>query len=93
MTGDVIVKPLVTEKSNDQRKHHKYAFRVHSGATKRDVREEVARLFNVKPVKCNIITVSRKPKRLRFRSGYTASWKKAIVTLSADQTISIFEGA
>ena len=50
------------------------------------------RLFKVKPVSCNIINVPRKPKRVRYRRGYTAAWKKAIVTLPGDQSIDIFEG-
>ena len=92
MPGEIIIEPLVTEKSNSLRGSHKYSFRVNSRATKQQVLAEVRRLFDVKPVRCNIINVPRKPKRVRYRRGYTASWKKAIVTLSGDQTIEIFEG-
>ena len=92
MTGEIILEPLVTEKSNLLRESRKYSFRVDSRASKHQVLAEVRRLFNVKPVGCNIINVSRKPKRVRYRRGYTASWKKAIVTLSGDQTIEMFEG-
>lgn len=93
MSGEIILEPLVTEKSNSLRESRKYTFRVDRRATKRQVLVEVRRLFDVKPVSCNIINVPRKPKRVRYRRGYTAAWKKAIVTLSSDQTIDIFEGA
>lgn len=93
MSGEIILNPLVTEKSNSLRESNQYSFRVDPRATKRQVLMEVRRLFEVNPVRCNIINVSRKPKRVRFRRGYTAAWKKAIVTLSRGQTIDIFEGA
>lgn len=92
MTGEIILEPLVTEKSNLLRQSRKYSFRVDSRASKHQVLAEVRRLFSVDPVGCNIINVSRKPKRVRYRRGYTASWKKAIVTLSGEQTIEMFEG-
>ena len=92
MIGEVILEPLVTEKSNALRESRKYSFRVDPRACKYEVLAEVRRLFGVKPVSCNIINVPRKPKRVRYRRGYTAAWKKAIVTLSGDQTIEIFEG-
>jgi len=50
-------------------------------------------LFSVHPVSCNIMNVKGKPKRGRAQAGYTASWKKAIVTLEKGEKISIFEGA
>ncbi len=92
MAGEIILEPLVTEKSNALRASRKYSFRVDPRASKHQVLDEVRRLFKVKPVSCNIINVSRKPKRIRYRRGYTAAWKKAIVTLPGDQTIDIFEG-
>ena len=92
MAGEIILEPLVTEKSNSLREAGKYSFRVDPRASKQQVLAEVRRLFDVKQVRCNIINVPRKPKRVRYRRGYTASWKKAIVTLSGDQTIEIFEG-
>jgi large subunit ribosomal protein L23 len=49
--------------------------------------------FGVHPVACNIIIVKRKPKRVRYQPGYTASWKKAIVTLRPGEVIQAFEGA
>ncbi len=89
----VIIAPVVTEKTNVMRENHKYVFRVDSRANKMQVMKAVRDLFGVHPVSCNVITVSRKPKRVRYREGYTSSWKKAIITLRPEEKITIFEGA
>jgi large subunit ribosomal protein L23 len=89
----VIIEPVVTEKTNILREAHQYAFRVDSRANKLQIMKAVAKQFNVHPLKCNVITVRPKPKRLRYRAGLTASWKKAIVTLPAEEKIAVFEGA
>ena len=93
MRSDILIAPVVTEKSNEQRGARKYAFRVDARANKLQITEAVRATFGVHPVKCNIITVARKPKRLRFRAGHRSGWKKAIVTLAPGETIQIFEGA
>jgi large subunit ribosomal protein L23 len=89
----VIIEPLLTEKSNRMRETHKYAFRVDPRANKLEIRAAIEELFEVHPVKCTVLNVRGKPKRVRYRQGYTSSWKKAIVTLPANETIGIFEGA
>lgn len=89
----IIIEPLLTEKSNMLREQGKYSFVVDPRANKPMVMQAVSELFHVHPVSCTIINVGGKPRRLRFRSGYTSSWKKAIVTLKADEKIQIFEGA
>lgn len=89
----VIIEPIVTEKSNLARERNKYTFRVDSRANKIQVMQAVRSLFNVHPVKCSIIWVKRKPKRVRFQPGYTSSWKKAIVSLRPGEVIQVFEGA
>ncbi|TFH05674.1 MAG: 50S ribosomal protein L23 [Spirochaetales bacterium] len=89
----VIIEPLLTEKTNQLREEHKYAFRVSPRANKLQVRAAVETLFNVHPINCNIMNVKGKPKRVRYRKGYTSSWKKAVVTLPASESIGIFEGA
>ena len=89
----IIIKPLLTEKSNRLREVHKYAFRVDSRANKIQIRTAIEELFNVHPISCTVSNVKRKPKRVRYRKGYTSSWKKAIVTLPPNETIGIFEGA
>jgi len=94
MTNEsVIIAPVLTEKSNILREKGKYVFRVDQKANKHQVSEAVRKLFDVHPVSCNIINVSRKPKRTRNRAGFTASWKKAIVTLAKGEKITVFEGA
>ena len=90
---DIILKPIITEKSNDLTDDKKYTFKVASGATKPEIAKAVEELFGVKVACVNTINVKRKPKRLRYSTGYTAAWKKAIVTLKADsKTIEFFEG-
>ena len=93
MRSDILLEPVVTEKSNQQREAHKYTFKVDARANKHQILTAVRDLFGVTPLKCNIINVARKPKRLRHRPGHRASWKKAIVTLSPTDTIRVFEGA
>ena len=95
----VILKPLLTEKSNLLRegKSKKYAFRVDARANKFQIRKAVEALFNVKTTNCHIINVIGKKKSLGMRGGrrtpgVTSSWKKAYVTLVADQKIEKFEG-
>ena len=90
---DIIIEPLLTEKSNILREQNKYMFRVDPRANKLQVMSAVRALFDVHPVSCNIVNVKRKPKRVRYQKGYTASWKKAVVTLRENERISLFEGA
>ncbi|MFP4010083.1 MAG: 50S ribosomal protein L23 [Spirochaetaceae bacterium] len=89
----VIIEPVLTEKANELREREQYVFRVDPRANKIQIKAAVRELFGVHPVACNVLNVSRKPKRLRYKQGYTSSWKKAIVTLSPGETIGIFEGA
>jgi large subunit ribosomal protein L23 len=90
---DIIIAPVLTEKSNILRESGKYVFRIDPRANKALVEEAVSKLFDVHPVACNIVNVSRKPKRNRNRAGFTSSWKKAIVTIAKGEKIAIFEGA
>ena len=90
---DIILKPIITEKSMDMTADKKYTFKVAKDATKPEIASAVETLFGVKVESVNTINMKRKPKRLRFSTGYTAAWKKAIVTLKADsKTIEFFEG-
>lgn len=91
---DIIVKPLLTEKSTAIReKENKYSFIVAKDANKIMIRNAIKNLFHVDPVKINVINIKGKKKRVRYKFGYTASYKKAIVTLKKDEKIAIFEGA
>jgi large subunit ribosomal protein L23 len=89
----VILEPIVTEKSNIMREKNKFAFKVALKANKFQVMKAIAELFEVHPVKCNIVNHRGKPKRVRYQAGYTAHWKKAIITLPEGEKIKIFEGA
>ena len=71
----------------------KYTFKVAKDATKPEIASAVEELFGVKVASVNTINMKRKPKRLRYQSGHTSAWTKAIVTLKADsKTIEFFEG-
>lgn len=96
----VIIEPVLTEKTNSMRESEgavKYTFKVNPRANKIQIMEAVKVLFSVKPVDCNIINVKAKPRQSRtksgMRSGSTTPWKKAIVTLAAGNKIDIIEGA
>jgi len=89
---DILLEPVLSEKANHLREEGKYVFKVAQKATKTQIKEAVRKLFNVNPVSCTTMVVGGKPKRLRYRKGYTSVWKKAIVKLPKDEKISIFEG-
>ncbi len=90
---DIILKPIITEKAMDMIADKRYVFKVAKDATKPEIAKAVEELFGVKVSAVNTMNMKRKPKRLRYSEGYTAAWKKAIVTLTADsKTIEFFEG-
>ena len=90
---DIILKPVITEQSMDGIADKKYTFKVAVDATKPEIAHAVEELFGVKVADVNTINMKRKPKRLRYQSGHTSAWTKAIVTLKADsKTIEFFEG-
>ena len=88
----ILIEPILSEKSNILREEGKYVFKVDPRATKIQIKEAVRRLYNVNPVACNVMRVGGKPKRLRSRPGYTSSYKKAIIKLDKNESIGIFEG-
>jgi len=90
--SDILIQPVVTEKANVLREQNKYVFIVKPTATKTEIKEAVAKLFNVKVVDCTTINVMGKQKRLRGKPGRTSSFKKAIVRVAAGETIQAFEG-
>ena len=89
----VIIRPIVSEKSYALLAANKYTFRVHPDAHKTQVRQAVEELFEVKVERVNIVKVQAKPKRRGLFKGTRPGWKKAIVQLRAGETIEIFEGA
>ena len=88
----ILIQPVLSEKANILREKGKYVFKVDPRATKMVIKEAVRKLYNVHPVYCTIMRVGGKPKRQRSRVGYTSAWKKAIVRLSKDEKIGVFEG-
>jgi large subunit ribosomal protein L23 len=88
----ILIEPVLSEKANILREEGKYVFKVDPRATKIQIKEAVRRIYNVHPVSCTVMNVSGKPKRLRSKPGFTSSWKKAIVRLSKDEKIAVFEG-
>ena len=90
---DIIVRPIITEKSMMMIEEKKYVFEVAKDATKPEIAAAVEEMFKV-DVKCvNTINMKKKPKRMGYNRGYTKSWKKAIVTLKPDsKTIEFFDG-
>jgi len=91
--NEVLLAPVVTEKSYELIDNRKYSFRVHQDAHKTQVRQAVEELFDVKVERVNILKVQPKPKRRGMRRGKKPGWKKAIVQVREGDTIEIFEGA
>jgi len=93
LAHDIIVRPIITEKSMAGLAEKKYTFEVAKSATKIDIARAVEEVFEVKVKKVNTMNVRGQLRRQGRSEGYTRSWKKAIVTLTEDsKTISFFEG-
>ena len=87
----IILRPLVTEKGmHKANRYHAYAFEVNRLAGKDDIRKAVEELFDVRVVAVRTQNRKGKPRRTRFRFGYTKAWKKAIVTLDPEHRIDFF---
>ena len=84
LAEDIIVRPVVTEKSNDAMQEGKYTFEVNKNATKVEIANAVEKLFEVKVLKVNTISVKGKSKRVGYHQGKTSDWKKAIVTVDTN---------
>jgi len=91
-SNDIIIRPIISEKTTELMEQHKYVFEVARDANKLTVKRALKELFNVTPEKVNILNVRGRNRRLRFKVGKRAAWKKAIVTLTAGDKIEIFEG-
>jgi large subunit ribosomal protein L23 len=81
---DVIIKPYVTEKSNDEIAMGKYTFVVHVDASKLEIKAAVEKLFEVKVLKVSTLNYTGKMKRMGVHLGRRSSWKKAIVKIDQD---------
>jgi large subunit ribosomal protein L23 len=89
---DVILSPVVTEKSTSVSEHGKIVFNVRRDATKPLIKEAVEKLFNVKVESVNTLVRKGKVKNFRGRRGQQSDVKKAIVTLAAGQSIDVTTG-
>lgn len=93
LAQEIIIKPVITEASMMGVMSKKYTFEVAKDANKIEIANAVEELFGVKVAKVNVVNVSGKLRRYGRYEGYTASWKKAIVTLTEDsKTIEFFDG-
>ncbi len=93
LAQDIVLRPIITEASMDGIADKKYTFEVAKDANKIEIANAVETLFGVKVKKVNTINCKGKFRREGLHQGYTASWKKAIVTLTEDsKTIEFFDG-
>ena len=81
---EIILAPVVTEKSSADMQEGKYTFKVAKKATKVEIKNAVEKIFEVKVLKVNTITVKGKEKRVGVHQGRTSDWKKAIVTIDTN---------
>ena len=91
--NEVLLAPVVSEKSYGLIEQHKYVFRVHPDAHRTQVRQAVEELFSVHVESVNVLKVQPKPKRRGLIKGVKPGWKKAIVQIREGESIEIFEGA
>ena len=91
--NQVLIAPVVSEKSYSLITDRKYTFRVHEDAHKTQIRQAVEELFDVQVQSVNVVQVRAKPKRRGMHRGTRPGWKKAIVQVREGDTIEIFEGA
>jgi large subunit ribosomal protein L23 len=91
--NEILIRPIVSEKSYAQIADRKYTFQVHKNAHKTQIRQAIEQLFEVHVTAVNISKVQPKTKRRGMTKGYRPGYKKAIVQIREGETIPIFEGA
>ena len=90
---DIVIRPIITEQSMEAVEEKKYVFEVARSANKVEIRKAIETIFGVKVLSVNTLNVKGKEKRMGVHIGRRASWKKAMVKLTADsKTIEFFEG-
>ena len=87
---NVIIRPVVSERTFDLMGQNKYTFEVAKTSNKVEIRQAVEAIFNVTVTKVNTLNVKSKPKRMRGAAGRTRTWKKAMVTLKEGDSIELF---
>ncbi len=88
----IIIKPIITEKTSLMKAENMYVFSVHPAATKIDVKRAVKQLFKVEPVEVNTVNVKGKSRRIGAKIGTKSDWKKAYVKIKTGQKIDLIEG-
>ena len=88
---DIIIRPVISEKSYDMITHNRYTFEVAKAARKPQIAAAVTEIFGVTVTSVNTMNVTGKPRRVRVAKGKTRDWKKAIVTLKEGDSIEFFQ--
>ncbi len=92
LSQDIIIKPIITERSMDMLADKRYVFKVQPDATKPEIAAAIEEMFGVEVASVNTISMKKKPKRLGAHAGYSGEWKKAIVSLKpSSKTIAFFD--
>jgi len=86
----IIIRPIISEHSYDKMGENVYTFEVARDANKVEIAKAIEAIFEVKVTKVNTLNVKSKPKRVRYQAGRTRTWKKAMVTLAAGDSIELF---
>jgi large subunit ribosomal protein L23 len=87
---DIIVRPIISEKSYAQIEQNRYTFEVLKTSSKPQIAQAITEIFGVTVTKVNTMNVTGKPRRVRTAKGHTRNWKKAVVSLKQGDTIDIF---
>ncbi len=87
---EIIIRPIISEHSYDVMEENVYTFEVARDANKIEIAKAIEKIFDVKVTKVNTLNVKPKPKRVRYQTGYTRHWKKAMITLAEGDSIEIF---
>jgi large subunit ribosomal protein L23 len=87
----IVIRPVVSEKSYGMIEHNRYTFEVDKEASKPQIAAAIEEIFGVTVTRVNTMRVNGKPRRVRYSKGLTRSWKKAIVTLKEGDSIEFFE--
>ena len=88
---DIIIRPVISEKSYEMIEQNRYTFEVAKTASKPQIASAVAEIFDVTVSKVNTINVTGKPRRVRAAKGKTRDWKKAVVSLKEGDSIEFFQ--
>ena len=87
---EIIIRPVISERAFDMQEFNRYTFEVDKRASKIEIAKAVEEIFDVTVLKVNTSNVKSKPKRVRYQTGNTRTWKKAIVTLVEGDSIELF---